>query len=85
MDTPKVDDISWHIRYFESSYLMYIGFTTVIISFFVIVYCLKVIIFNKIQFQRNNLTDDYILKYSKKFIDSDEIITIQDLYVILMF
>lgn len=42
MDTPKADDISWHIKYFESSYLMYIGFAAVIILYFVIIYCLKV-------------------------------------------
>ena len=42
MDKPKIDDISWHIKYFESSYLMYICFAAVVILYFVIVYCLKV-------------------------------------------
>ena len=42
MAGPKEDDISWHIKYFESSYFMYIGFAAVIVLYFIIVYCVKV-------------------------------------------
>ena len=39
---PGPNEISWHILYFDKSYMMYIGFTTVIILYFAIVYCVKV-------------------------------------------
>ena len=35
-------DASWHLRYFEYSYLFYIAFTFSIVAFYVLVYCLKV-------------------------------------------
>ena len=34
-------DDSWHLKYYEQSYLFYILFTTCVIAFYVAVYCLK--------------------------------------------
>ena len=35
-------DDSWHLKYYESSYLYYILFTACIVAFYIGVYCLKV-------------------------------------------
>ena len=34
-------DISWHLRYYEISFLFYVGFSVIIVGFYALVYCLK--------------------------------------------
>lgn len=38
----KMSEISWHLRYYDNSYLFYVGIGTLIVSFFGTVYCCKV-------------------------------------------
>ncbi len=38
----RLKDDSWHIKYFEYSYLFYIAFAALVVAFFVAIYCLKV-------------------------------------------
>ena len=35
-------DISWHLKYYESSFLIYVTFAALIVSFYAIFYCIKV-------------------------------------------
>ena len=34
--------VSWHLRYYDNSYLVYVAFGTIVVSFFTAVYCCKV-------------------------------------------
>ena len=35
-------DDSWHLRYYEYSYLFYITFTACFVAFYILIYCVKV-------------------------------------------
>ena len=35
-------DDSWHLRYYEYSYLFYITFTACFVAFYILIYCIKV-------------------------------------------
>jgi len=39
---PQQVGVSWHLRYYENSYLVYVAFGTLVVSFFTVVYCCKV-------------------------------------------
>ena len=38
----RLKDDPWHLKYYEYSYLYYIGFATIVVAFFVVIYCVKV-------------------------------------------
>ena len=53
-------DISWHLRYYDYSFLAYVGFCVAIVLFYVLVYCLRVPI-NRVPNLESILEDDPVI------------------------
>ena len=55
-----MEDVSWHIRYYEYSFLFYIAFSAAVISIYVAVYCVKMPV-NKIPNLQEVIDNDPVI------------------------